>query len=64
MIKDVMVCLEGTAADDMRLAAVESVATLFNSHVIGLFLNTVDAAVDVDVDEAREFGKPHRDGTR
>jgi nucleotide-binding universal stress UspA family protein len=64
MIKDVMVCLEGTAADDVRLAAVEIIAGLFNSHVIGLFLNTVPSTVAVDanglgatlLDEAREFG--------
>ena len=64
MIKDVMVCLEGTAADDVRLAAVEIIAGLFNSHVIGLFLNTVPATVAVDpngtgatlLDKAREFG--------
>ena len=48
MIKDVMVCLEGTAADDVRLAAVEIIAGLFNSHVIGLFLNTVPSTVAVD----------------
>ena len=48
MIKDVMVCLEGTVADDVRLAAVEIVAGLFNSHVVGLFLNTVPATVAVD----------------
>jgi nucleotide-binding universal stress UspA family protein len=64
MIKDVMVCLEGTAADDVRLAAVEIIAGLFNSHVIGLFLNTVPSTVAVAanglgatlLDEAREFG--------
>jgi len=64
MIKDVMVCLEGTAADDVRLAAVEIIAGLFNSHVIGLFLNTVPSTVAVDpngtgatlLDKAREFG--------
>ena len=64
MIKDVMVCLEGTAADDVRLAAVEIIAGLFNSHVIGLFLNTVPATIAVDpnglgatlLDKARESG--------
>ena len=64
MIKDVMVCLEGTVADDVRLAAVEIIAGLFNSHVIGLFLNTVPATVAVDpnglgatlLDKARESG--------
>jgi hypothetical protein len=64
MIKDVMVSLEGTAADDVRLAAVEAVAQLFDSQVIGLFLNTMPSIVAVDGDgpgatlleEARQFG--------
>jgi nucleotide-binding universal stress UspA family protein len=68
MIKDVMVSLEGTAADDVRLAAVETIAKLFESRVIGLFLNTLPAIVAVDGDgfgpthvadlleEARKFG--------
>jgi hypothetical protein len=37
MIKDVMVTLEGTAADETRLAAVEVIAGLFQSQVIGLY---------------------------
>src|SRR5947209_654170 len=64
MIKDVMVCLEGIAADDVRIAAVEFVAGLFDSHVIGLFLNTVPSMAPVEAEgpgaplfeEAREFG--------
>jgi nucleotide-binding universal stress UspA family protein len=64
MIKDVMVCLEGTADDDARIAAVETIAGLFNSHVIGLFLNTVPSMVPVDPNgpgatllaEARQVG--------
>jgi nucleotide-binding universal stress UspA family protein len=39
MIKDVMVRLDGTLADDRRLATVASIAQLFDSHVIGLFFN-------------------------
>jgi nucleotide-binding universal stress UspA family protein len=39
MIKDVMVRLNGTKADDIRLAAVDSIAERFHGHVIGLFLN-------------------------
>jgi nucleotide-binding universal stress UspA family protein len=40
MIADVMVHLTGTpAGDDTRLAAAETVAGVFNSHIIGLFLN-------------------------
>ena len=39
MIKDVMVYLDGTAADEARLAAVDDIADLFRSRIIGLFLN-------------------------
>ncbi len=39
MLKDVMVRLDGTAADEVRLAAVNDIADLFDSQVIGLFLN-------------------------
>ena len=39
MIKDVMVRLDGTVADEVRLAAVNVIADLFDSQVIGLFLN-------------------------
>jgi nucleotide-binding universal stress UspA family protein len=39
MIKDVMVHLDGTAADDARLAAVDTIADRFESRVIGLFVN-------------------------
>jgi nucleotide-binding universal stress UspA family protein len=64
MIKDVMVCLEGTPDDEVRLAAVETIAGVFDSHVIGLFLNAVPSMAPVDaagpgaalLDEAREFG--------
>jgi nucleotide-binding universal stress UspA family protein len=41
MIKDVMVQLDGTAADEARLAAVDDIAELFQSRVIGLFLNVL-----------------------
>jgi nucleotide-binding universal stress UspA family protein len=64
MIKDVMVYLEGIEADEVRVGAAETIAVLFDSHVIGLLLNTVPTMVPVDVDgpgatvleEAREFG--------
>jgi nucleotide-binding universal stress UspA family protein len=39
MIKDVMVRLDGTAADEARLAVVDDIAELFQSRIIGLFLN-------------------------
>jgi nucleotide-binding universal stress UspA family protein len=41
MIKDVMVHLDGTGADEARLAAVDDIAELFQSRVIGLFLNVL-----------------------
>jgi nucleotide-binding universal stress UspA family protein len=39
MIKDVMVWLDGGASDEVRLNAVSSIARLFDSHVIGLYLH-------------------------
>jgi nucleotide-binding universal stress UspA family protein len=36
-----MVHLDGTAADEARLAAVDNIAELFQSRVIGLFLNVL-----------------------
>ena len=45
MIKDVMVRLDGTAADEVRLAAVNDVADLFDSQVIGLFLNIMPVVI-------------------
>src|SRR5258707_1362567 len=39
MIKDVMVRLDGTQGDDLRLAAVRLIAEIFDSHIIGLFFN-------------------------
>jgi nucleotide-binding universal stress UspA family protein len=41
MIKDVMVRLEGTSADEPRLAAASSIAEMFDSYVTGLFLNVI-----------------------
>jgi nucleotide-binding universal stress UspA family protein len=45
MIKDVMVHLEGTAADEPRLATAKRIADLFEGHVIGLFLNLIPMAL-------------------
>jgi nucleotide-binding universal stress UspA family protein len=67
MIKDVMVRLDGTLADDLRLAAVASVTQLFRSHVIGLFFNVLPLGLPVEgngmsqvsahlTEEAREAG--------
>jgi hypothetical protein len=69
MIKDVMVWLDGSLSDDVRLAAVADIARQFDSQVIGLFLNPLPlpGAVDGDVagalasaelmDQAREAGR-------
>jgi nucleotide-binding universal stress UspA family protein len=50
MIKDVMVCLDGSISDDIRLAAVADIARRFESHVIGLFLNPLPLPGPVDGD--------------
>ncbi|MDI3562547.1 universal stress protein [Bradyrhizobium sp. Arg816] len=39
MIKDILVRLDGTPQDDIRLAAVEQIATIFASHVTGLYFS-------------------------
>jgi len=39
MIKDILVRLDGTPQDDIRLAAVDQIATIFDSHVTGLYFN-------------------------
>ncbi len=52
MIKDVMVYLDGSLTDELRLAAVEDIANSFESHVIGLHLNTLPALVPVEGDTA------------
>src|SRR6202040_3216382 len=41
MIKDVMVHLDGTAGDEVRLAAGNDIADAFHSHIFGLFLNVL-----------------------
>jgi hypothetical protein len=41
MIKDVMVHPDRTAADEARLAAVDEIAGLFQSRIIGLFLDVL-----------------------
>ena len=45
MIKDVMVRLDGSAADEVRLSAVNDIADLFDSQVTGLFLNVMPLVV-------------------
>src|SRR4051812_18502775 len=50
MIKDVMVWLDGSLSDDIRLAAVADIARRFESHVIGLFVNPLPLPAPVDGD--------------
>ena len=45
MIKDVMVPLDGTAADEARLTAANDIADLFQSQIIGLFLNILPVVI-------------------
>jgi nucleotide-binding universal stress UspA family protein len=52
MIKDVMVRLDGTRADDVRLAAVDQIAEYFDSHVIGLYLNVLPLVMPTEGDSA------------
>lgn len=41
MIKDVVVLLEANPADDLRLAAAETIAAQFTGRIIGLFFNVI-----------------------
>jgi nucleotide-binding universal stress UspA family protein len=50
MIKDVMVMLEGTAADDTRLAAAKQIAGSFDGQVIGLFINVLPVVMPGEED--------------
>ena len=50
MVKDVMVYLDGTADDELRLAAVTPIVVQFEGQVIGLFLNPLPAPVAVEAD--------------
>jgi nucleotide-binding universal stress UspA family protein len=52
MIKDVMVWLDGSLSDDIRLAAVADIARRFEIHVIGLFVNPLPLPSPVDGDLA------------
>jgi nucleotide-binding universal stress UspA family protein len=45
MIKDVMVWLDGGVSDEIRLNAVADIARIFESHVIGLYLNSLPAPI-------------------
>jgi hypothetical protein len=52
MIKDVMVRLDGTLADDARLAAVDQIADHFDSYIVGLFLNVLPLMMPAEGDKA------------
>jgi nucleotide-binding universal stress UspA family protein len=59
MIKDVMVWLDGTSADDMRLAAASWLAEIFEGHITGLFFNVLPPSPIADeVAEANQSMKP------
>src|SRR3954469_18922657 len=45
MIKDVMVRLDGTSGDGVRLAVVNEIAEIFESHITGLFFNVLPSLV-------------------
>ncbi len=45
MIKDVMVRLDGTAADETRLAAAEHISDVFDGHITAIFLNVLPLIV-------------------
>src|SRR5262245_12810469 len=50
MIKDVMVWLDGSLSDEVRLAAVADIAREFESQVIGLFLNPLPLPAPIESD--------------
>jgi hypothetical protein len=50
MIKDVMVRLDGTSGDDVRLAAVNQIAGIFDSHITGLFFNVLPSLIPDELD--------------
>jgi nucleotide-binding universal stress UspA family protein len=52
MIKDVMVRLDGSPADSLRLDAAKSIADTFDGQIIGLFLNPLPLPIIPDFDGA------------
>lgn len=50
MIKDLMVCLDGTQGDELQLLAVANVSEHFDSHIVALFLNVLPLPVSVGGD--------------
>jgi nucleotide-binding universal stress UspA family protein len=68
MVKVVLVRLDGTSADELRLAASDNLSRLFGAHLVGLVLNVLpeptlgEAGVSVEfwtrlLDQARQRGK-------
>ena len=57
MIKDVMVRLDGTPGDDVRLAVVNQIADVFESHITGLFFNVLSSIVPDGRAGAGQAGK-------
>jgi hypothetical protein len=45
MIKDVMVRLDGTSGDDVRLAAANQIAEIFESHINSLLFNVLPSII-------------------
>jgi len=45
MTKDLLLQLDGSAADDLRLAAVDNLAQVFEAHVRGRFMNLLPHVV-------------------
>jgi len=50
MIKDIMVRLDGTPADSLRLDAAKCIADTFDGQIIGLFLNPLPLPIVPDFD--------------
>lgn len=57
MIKDVMVRLDGTSGDHARLAAVNQIADIFESHITGLFFNVLSSIVPNGRADVGQTGK-------
>ncbi|WFU82528.1 universal stress protein [Bradyrhizobium sp. CIAT3101] len=66
MIKDVMIRLDGTSADDARLAAAAQIAAMFDGHITGLFFNIVrelDGGGAEQTEQSKEAARQAGDAT-
>jgi hypothetical protein len=61
IIRDVMVRLGGTSANDARLAAAVQIAAMFDGHITGLFFNIVRDELD---GEAADQAAKSKDAAR